>query len=236
MQPLLQDVMRRTFVGFAERLAAVAPNLIAMLIILVVGLVLGGAVRYAVRLALTAANLDRLARRTGISVVLEKGGMRGDPSNAISLALGWFIVGIFVILAIGALNLDLALGLLSRAFLYLPQLLVAVALLILGAMIAAFLRRSVLIAAVNAGVPAARPLAFGVQGVVLVLALAMALEHLGVGHQVILTSFAILFGGVVLALALAFGLAGRDLAREVLERLAERSRQPEPPEDTLRHL
>ncbi|MFB3855428.1 MAG: hypothetical protein ACE148_16630 [Vicinamibacterales bacterium] len=236
MQPLLQDVLRRTLTGFADRATAVAPNILAMLIILVAGIVLGGAFRWFVRLGLSAVHFDRFARRSGISVVLEKGGMRGDPSNAISLAFGWFIVGLFVILAIGALNLDLALGLLSRAFLYLPRFLVALAILVLGSMLAAFLRRSVLIAAVNAGLPAARPLAFGVQGTVIVLAFAMALEHLGVGHQVILTSFAILFGGLVLALALAFGLAGRDMAREVLERMAARSRQAEESEDTLRHI
>jgi hypothetical protein len=62
----------------------------------------------------------------------------------------------------------------------------------------------------------------------------MALEHLGVGRQIILVSFTILFGGVVLALSLAFGYAGRDLARELLEKLA---RKGEPPrEDPLRHL
>jgi len=236
MQPLLEDVLRRTVTGFAERVTALAPNLLAMLIILVAGLILGGAARYLVRLGLSALKVDRFARRTGVSVVLEKGGMRGDPSNVISLAIAWFIVGIFVILAIGALNLELALGLLSRAFLYIPQLLVALALMILGTMVATFLRRTVLIAAVNAGMPAARPLAFAVQVAVIILALAMALEHLGVGRQVILTAFAVLFGGVVFALALAFGLAGRDLAHDLLQRMADRSRPQEPPEDPLRHL
>ena len=88
-----------------------------------------------------------------------------------------------------------------------------------GALVSGFVRRSVLIAAVNAGLAPARLLATVAQTGLMVLFIAMALEHLGLGRQVILTSFTILFGGVVLALSLAFGLAGRDLARELLERL-----------------
>ena len=80
----------------------------------------------------------------------------------------------------------------------------------------------------------ARLLSAFVQGAVLIFFGAMALEHLGVGRHIILVTFTILFGGVVFALSLAFGLAGRDLARELLEKLA---RKGEPPrEDPLRHL
>jgi hypothetical protein len=130
------------------------------------------------------------------------------------------------------LNLQIAMNLVSGAFTYLPQLLIAAAILILGALIGGFVRRSVLIAAVNAGFPSARLLAGGVQTALMVLFVAMALEHLGLGRQVILVSFTIVFGGVVLALALAFGLAGRDLAREFLERMSRRRDGG----DDLRHL
>ena len=76
------------------------------------------------------------------------------------------------------------------------------------------------------------PIAGGAHVALLVLFAAMALEHLGLGRQVILSSFTILFGGVVFALALAFGLAGRDMARESLEKM--RARRPE--DDSLKHL
>jgi hypothetical protein len=106
---------------------------------------------------------------------------------------------------------------------------------VLGSLISAFLRRSVLIGAVNAGLPSARLLAGFVHTALMILFAAMALEHLGVGRQIIVVSFTILFGGVVFALSLAFGLAGRDLAREFLDRLARK-----PPkaagDDDLRHI
>jgi hypothetical protein len=125
--------------------------------------------------------------------------------------------------------------LVSRAVTYLPRVLIALALVLLGALVSAFLRRSVLIAAVNAGLPSARILAAAVHTALMILFAAMALEQLGVGRQVILTSFTILFGGGVFALSLAFGLAGRDLAREFLERLL-RPRAPEDKGDGLHHL
>ena len=113
-------------------------------------------------------------------------------------------------------------------------MLIAAALIVLGAVVAGFVHRGVLIAAVNRGLPSARLLAGFAQSALLILFAAMALEHLGVGRQIILVSFTILFGGVVFALSLAFGLAGPRPARELLERLA---RKGEPPrEDPLRHI
>jgi hypothetical protein len=144
------------------------------------------------------------------------------------------VLAFFVVLAVGSLDLRFARELVSEAVRYLPQVLVAAALVALGAVVAGFVRRGVLIAAVNAGLPSARLLAGFAQSGLLVLFGAMALEHLGVGRHVILITFTILFGGVVLAAALAFGLAGRDLARELLERLARKNEVPR--EDPLRHL
>jgi len=177
---------------------------------------------------------DRFADRAGVSGALRRGGIAGLPSNVLAVVLSWSVFGVFVLLAIGALNLQYARDLLSRAFVYLPQVLIAAGVLVLGLMAADFLRRSVLIAAVNAGLPSARLLAALVHTFLVVLFSVMALEHLGVGRQVIIVSFTIVLGGVVLALALAFGLAGRDLAAQALERLARR--RGDEARDELKHL
>ena len=103
-----------------------------------------------------------------------------------------------------------------------------------GGLVAGFVRRSVLIAAVNAGLPSARLLASGAHAALVVLFAAMALEQVGLGQRVVLTAFAIFFGGIVLALALAFGLAGKEIARESLERLLRRRAAED--EDGLKHL
>jgi hypothetical protein len=232
MKEVFDEVIRTTLVQLGERVQDFVPNLLAMLVLLILGALVSFAIRLAVGLVLRWVSFDRFTERTGVRTVLRKGGIRAAPSRVLALTAAWLVLAIFVLLAVAALDLTAAVNLVNKAFAYLPNLLVAGALLLLGSLIAGFVRRSVLIAAVNAGVPSARLLAGGAQVALLVLFAAMALEHLGLGRQVILTSFTIAFGGVVLALALAFGLAGRDLARETLERM--RARRPE--DDELKHL
>jgi hypothetical protein len=219
-----------------NQVAAFVPNLLAMLLILMCGAVVAGIVRIGVRALLSAAGFDQLASRTGLQTVLERAGVTPRASMIVARVLAWTVFVAFVIIAIGALNLQLAAGVLSRALQYLPQVFVALALLVLGALLAAFTRRTVLIAAVNAGMQAARLLATAAQAAVIAIASAMALEHLGVGRQIIMVAFAIIFGGVVLAVSLALGLGGRELARDALQRLFQRLPSDAEPEDPRRHI
>jgi hypothetical protein len=101
---------------------------------------------------------------------------------------------------------------------YMPDLLAALVIVIVGNILARFLARSVLISAVNMQIQAARLLSIGVKWLVLVLAGAMALEHLRIGRQILLLAFGILFGGIVLALALAVGLGSKEMVTRSLER------------------
>jgi hypothetical protein len=203
-------------------------------VLLLAGAVVAGLVRVALEFLLPRLGVDRFAERSGIGDVARRAGLTRRPSRTIAFAVAWIVLAVFVLLAVAALDLRVAVDLVSRAFAWLPHLLVAVALLLAGGLVAGLARRSVLIAAVNAGIPSARLLASGTYAALFVLFSAMALEQVGLGQRVVLTAFAISFGGIVLALALAFGLAGKDLARESLERLLRR-RGPED-EDGLKHL
>jgi Mechanosensitive ion channel, conserved TM helix len=235
MWDFLTDVIRRTLSGFGERLAEFGPNFLAMLVILAAGIVIAGALRLLLKVLLPRLGFDRFAQRLGLSLVLQKGGITRAPSAVVATATAWGVLAVFVLLSIGALNLRLAMDLVSKTLAYVPQILIAAALLLLGSIVAAFVRRSVLIAAVNAGLPSARILAGGAHSALMVLFVAMALEHLGVGRQIILVSFTILFGGLVLALALAFGSGGRELARGFLEKVLRRAGEA-PPGDDVRHI
>jgi hypothetical protein len=232
MKQVFDEVISTTLVEFGNRFRDFVPNLLAMLVLLGLGLLAGGAVRYAVAFVLRRLAFDRFAQRTGVSTVLQKGGIRAAPSTFLAITLAWFVLAVFVLLAVAALDVTAAVEVVNRAFAYIPNLLIAGGLLLLGSLVAGFVRRSVLIGAVNAGIPSARLLAGGAQVAILILFGAMALEHLGLGRQVILVSFTILFGGVVFALSLAFGLAGRDLARESLEKMRSRREGG----DDLHHL
>lgn len=235
MLEFLRDVIGQTFRGFGERLAAFGPNLLAMLVLLLAGVVAAGGLHLLLRLLLPRLGFDRFAQRLGLGLLLRKGGLVRPVSAAVAAAAAWTLLAVSVLLAIGALNLQFAMDLVSKALAYLPQVLIAAALLLLGALASAFVRRSVLIAAVNAGLPSARLLAGGAHAGLLVIFAAMALEHLGVGRQIIVAAFTILFGGVVFALALAFGLAGRDVAHDILARVRHAA-PPDEDQDARRHL
>jgi len=124
--------------------------------------------------------------------------------------------------------------LLERFLLYLPNIFVALIVLAIGWFLGNFLGRAALIASVNAGFKAAGPLSKGVKGIILLFAFVMAFEQLGIGRSTVIAAFAIVFGGAVLALALAFGLGGRDLARTFLDKRFKKSGDDE--RDDLKHL
>jgi len=99
--------------------------------------------------------------------------------------------------------------------------------------IARFLARAVLIEAVNMGIQSARLLSLTVKWLVLITAAAMALDHVGIGGRILQLAFGIIFGGIVLAIALAVGLGARDVVSRALER---QLREPDPEEDKLHHV
>src|SRR6266446_3644033 len=153
--------------------------------------------------------------------------------------LGW-IAGTLVGRLAHAMGLDpLAIpgapGATSMLMRFLPRLLSALLILVVGWLAANFLGQAMLITAVNAGVLQARLLARTTRWVVLLFAVATALVEIGIGRDMVLIAFGVLFGGLVLALALAFGLGGRHLAREILERSYRREREPAP-QDSITHL
>ena len=118
-------------------------------------------------------------------------------------------------------------------FSWVPRIVGSAVIFLVGWLVANFLGEGALIAAVNGGVPQARLLARAVRWGVLLFASATAVTHLGIGKEMVLVAFGITFGGLILALALAFGLGGRALAREILER---RLRQDPHPSETFTHL
>ena len=123
----------------------------------------------------------------------------------------------------------------ERFFSYLPNVIAAIVVLFVGNIVARFLARSVLIGAVNMNLQYARLLSMGIKWLVLVLAVAMALEHLAIGGHIVFLAFAILFGGIVLALSLAVGLGSKDLVSRSLERETSRTTSEEVG-DPFRHL
>src|SRR5262245_56459536 len=127
MWQFLNDVINQTLSGFGQRLAALGPSLLAMLLILAAGVIAAGAIRVLLRAILPRLGFDRFAQRLGLSALLGQGGITRPPSDVIALFSAWTVLAAFVLLAIGALDLRIATDLVGRVFGYLPNLLIAAA-------------------------------------------------------------------------------------------------------------
>ena len=247
-QPSMWDHMSAALRQSVERVSSmlinILPGLLAFILALAVMTALGMLLSWALRRILTAAKFDERLARTQTSVA--DWSPEHSPTALIARIAFWGCV--LLGLAIGISTLD-AVAIFSVALLpYLSHLVGAVLLLFVGTIIARFLARTVLIGAVNSQLQYARFLSLGVKWLVLVLTAAMVLDHLQIGGTVIELAFGILFGGIVLTLALAIGLGSRDLVTRSLERTAERSsdsgeraaflasQTPRDPTETLRHF
>src|SRR5262249_52197418 len=156
-----------------------------------------------------------------------------SPSILLTRVVTWTILILGLLAGISALDAALPSLLVVRLFEYLPNVLAAAIVLVVGIFAARFLGRSVLIIAVNMELQSARLVSLGVKWLVLVLAGGMALEHLGIGGNIVTLSFAILFGGIVLALALAVGLGSKDMVSRSWEK---QDRGDETEDEHLQHL
>ncbi len=235
MTDLWQDFVWNATRDMGDRIAALLPSLLAMLTLLALGALLGWIARAILTRLSRAVDFDRRSEGWGLTTILARAGISRAPSQILGLLAFWGLFAIFATMSIDALALPGAPAATGIMVQLLERMLVAALILVVGWLVANFLAQSVLIAAVNAGVPEARYLARAARWGVLLFAVATTLTQLGIGKEMVLVTFTITFGGLIFALALAFGLGGRALARDILERRLRREQEPHPRE-TISHL
>jgi hypothetical protein len=226
---LVLEPFREVFAGFKR----FAPNMLAMLTILVGGLLIARIVRLLLRKMLTALSFDAWSDRLGFTVMMRKGDVWTKPTEAVVRVVFWFLVIFTLMIGLGALKVHAIDNLVAQFFLYLPRVFSSIIILILGYLAAGFLSRTVLIALVNSGYHYAKLLAEAVRLLLIVLILAMALEQLQVAPNIVVAAFSIIFGGIVIALAIAFGVGGIEAARRIIEKGAAEKIEGK---DDIQHL
>lgn len=212
----IADALAQSWHNFATAFVLFVPRFIAAAIIFAVGFVVSVVVRRGVHGILAWLRFDRLAQRIGASEMLRVAEM---PSAGLLVAkLVFWIVWIgFIVSAVDTLQFGPFQGLVDEFFRLVPRFLVALLILALGFLIGNFVWRATLLASVNAGLRGARLLSGALRLMVVAIAAVMALDQLGLATTIVLTAFAITFGALMLGLAIAFGLGGRDAARQLLE-------------------
>ena len=201
----------------ARNFAHLLPRLLATLIVALLGWVVAYVLKVSVRGILRVVKFDKLSDNAGATQILNKLALPSS-SELLSRVVFWMVWMGFILLGVQVLGIVGLQEYISRFFLYLPRLFVALFIVFFGLVAANFFSRAALLAAVNADSPSPGLLATLIRTIIVIFAVTMAFEQLGLAERTILIAFAIAFGALMLGLAIAFGMGGRDLAKQFLER------------------
>jgi hypothetical protein len=234
MRDLIISELSLAYHEFARELARLLPRLIGMIIVVFLGWVIAYAVKAIVRSIMRLAKVDKLSDNAGTSQLLNRAALPSS-TELLSRFAFWIAWLGFILLGINVLGIVGLQEYVARFFLFLPRMFVALFIIFFGALAASFFSRAALLAAVNANLPSARLLSNAIRFVIIIFIVTMGFEELGVAEETMRLAFSILFGALMLGLAIAFGFGGQDLARQFLERRLVRQKKEEK-EDELSPL
>ncbi len=203
---------------FLHQTAAFLPKLLLALLVVAIGWLIAKAVRFAVERALHAINLNVLTERAGTDNFLKQAGMRGDTTTLFGLLAFWAVVLATLIIAFNGMGLTYITDLLGRAVLFIPKLLVGMLIMVFGSYFARFVGDAVTNYCIDAKIPDSDMLGRLVRYAIMLFVIMIALSQVEVGGDIVQRTFLIILGGIMLAIALAFGLGGKDWAASLLQR------------------
>lgn len=220
------NVLLEPLRGLLQQLGSWLPRLLLAIVLLLVGWLLAKGFRFSVVKALRALNFHVLSERAGIDGFLQQGGSNKDTADLIGWVAFAGVMLAALIVAFNSLGLTQVTELLGRVLLFVPRLLVAMLVLVFGSYFARFAGQAVQSFCRGADISDAEVLGSFMQYGVMVFVVLLAVDHLDIGGGLIQQTFLILLGGVVVALALAFGIGGRDRAAALIERWFPRKAGP----------
>ena len=230
----VKQALTESTARFLTRFANLLPGMAALIVALFLSIIVAWMVAVIARRLLASLHFDERLGQWGFASLAEWSPMN-SPTRLVSRSLATLVIVIGFLIGIAAFDFEWTYLSVQSIFAYIPNVLAAVLVFLVGNIIARFLARSVLIGGVNLNLQYARLLSVGVKWLVIVLAVAMALEHLRIAPAIVQLAFGILFGGIVFALALAVGLGSKEFVTKSLERDAKKV-SSEAVEDPLRHL
>jgi len=226
MREMIISELSQALHEIARSFAHFLPRLIVMLVLALVGWVIAYVVKVVLRSVLKLVKFDKLSENAGASQLLSKAALP-SATEMLSRFVFWVAWLGFILLGVSVLGI---LGLqeqIARFFLFLPRLFVALFIMFAGMLAASFFSRAALLAAVNANVPSPRVLSLAVRSIIIIFVFSVVFEELGLAEQTMLVAFGIAFGALMLGLAIAFGIGGRNLAQRFLEKKIGRGKKQE---------
>ncbi|MES2365031.1 MAG: hypothetical protein V4563_03985 [Pseudomonadota bacterium] len=216
------DIFLASIASFWTQLAAFLPQLMAAIVLLFVGWLVAKLVRAGMVKLLHALQFDKLSERSGVEAFLKQGQLEVSLSGLLAGLMYWLIILIVIVTVSNSLGLHIVAELFNRIVLYIPNIIVAIFVLVLGAILARFINRLIFAYLSNIGVQGALTISTLSEYATLIFVFFVALEQLNIGRELLTAAFIIGFGAVGLAFALAFGLGGRDWAAGVIARMTQK--------------
>jgi flagellar biosynthesis protein FliQ len=211
---------------FLRQAADFLPRLALALAILVAGYFIARMVKFAIVKGLRAGNFHVLTERAGLDAFLRDGGIQADTTEVLALLFYWLVILAALVIGFNGLGLTYITDLLVKVLLFVPKAMVALLILTFGAYFARFVGNAVCAYCKKLRLQDAELLGRIAQYAIVTFVVLIALDQVSIGGDIVRESFLIVLAGVVLALALAFGLGGREWAAELLERWWPRNRKP----------
>ncbi|MCG2713795.1 MAG: hypothetical protein L6308_02980 [Candidatus Omnitrophica bacterium] len=197
-------------------------SILLVIIILLMGWLVSKALKVIISKGLKLIKLDDLAGRIGLDKILGKGGISYSISELIGVICYWLGILVTAMVAINAVGLTIAADLLNKVVLYIPHVIAAVFIVILGMFVATLLKNIIVTAVNNAGLSHGKLLGQLVETIVIVFVVIVGLEQLGLGISITQLTLGIILGSVGLGLALAFGLGCKDIAGKFVAEFVEK--------------
>jgi len=212
------DMMLEPLRVFLRQAGEFLPRLAVAVVVFIVGWILAKVARFAIVKGLRAVNFHVVTQRAGLDGFLKDGGIRADTTEIMGLVVYWLVILGALVVGFNSLGLTYVTDLLGRVLLFVPKVMVALLILAFGAYFARFVGNAVTAYFRNVHLQDADLPANVERWAILAFVVLIALDQVNVGGEIIRQTFLIILAGVVFALALAFGLGGREWAAEFLER------------------
>jgi uncharacterized oligopeptide transporter (OPT) family protein len=218
-----QNFPDRFLASFNQVFGDIVPALLGALIILFAGYLLAKIMEKLVERFLRRIHLNRMLERGGVMEAVERSGAPFNPTRVLANLVFWLVMFAVILIAANALGMQSLADVFQQLVTYVPSVIAAIVIILVGIVLGGFVGG--LIAASAGALHGGRALARVGRGAVILLAIFMALQQLGIANDIVTTAFAILFGAIALALALAFGLGNRELAGQVTREWYEQYRK-----------
>jgi hypothetical protein len=235
MREMIISELTQAMQQLSRSFAHILPRIIVLVIVAFAGWVVAYLLKVLLRSFLRLIKFDKLSESAGASQLLSKAALP-SATELLSRFVFWVAWLGFILLGISVLGVFGFQEQIAKFFLFLPRLFAALLTMFFGLLGAGFFSRAALLAAVNANLPSPRLLSVSVRTIIIIFVLSMVFEEVGVAEETVLVAFGIAFGALMLGLAIAFGMGGKDLAQQFLERRFGQERKGEGKEDELSPL